>query len=359
MSETRLRIGVIGTGYGAEVHIPGLMRIPEVEVVAVCATEIEHAMRTAHRYRISEHFNDYREMLARCEMDAVTIAVPPAHQHPISIACAEYGVHMICEKPMGSSAAEARDMLRLVEEANLRHAVNFQSRYLPANRAFKRFVDKGFIGDLESVTVTGYRMPWMLRRSKEPGWVDDGERSAGLLNAVGSEYADLMRWCFGEFDAVCGAVGMLPSERGRQTARESSFSMLLRFKSGATGSMHFVASSAVTFGDELVASGEDGVLVLQSDGQLFGSQRDDYRMKLLPVEGFDDRELSSVRNPRMLPFIILASEWVYRILDEHESRVLPTFHDGMKVQEVLHGVQRSEHLSRWIDLSGKKWPVQW
>lgn len=359
MSESRLRVGVIGTGYGAEVHVPGLNRIPNVDVAAICATRIEHAMRVAQRYRIPEHFQDYREMLDRCALDAISIVVPPGQQHQIAIAGAEHNVHMMCEKPMGSSAAEARDMHRLVEEANLVHAVNFQGRYLPAHRAFKRLVDKGFIGDLESVTVTGYRTPWTERRSGAASRLDSGERSAGLLNAVGSDYVDLLRWCFGEFDAVCGALGVLPANRSRQQARENSFSMLLRFKSGASGTMHFTDSAAVSFGNEVVASGEDGVLVLQSDGQLFGSSRTDQRMKPIQVEDFDDRDLASVPTPRMLPFMILANDWVQRILGEQEFRTLPTFYDGMKVQEVLHGVQRSERLSRWIDLSGNKWPVQW
>lgn len=67
---------MIGTGYGAEVHIPGLKHLPEVDVVAVCSANLDHAVRAAHRYQIPQHFQDYREMLRRCELDAVTVAVP-------------------------------------------------------------------------------------------------------------------------------------------------------------------------------------------------------------------------------------------------------------------------------------------
>jgi predicted dehydrogenase len=334
-----------------------LKQLRNVEVVAVCATNADHALRTAREARIPEHFDDYREMLQRASLDAVTIAVPPEQQHQIAIACAEHDVHMLCEKPMASSAAEARDMHRLVEEAKVCHSVNFQSRYLPANTKFKELIAKGFIGDLESVAITGYRMPWQMRRTQERGWVDDGERSSGLLNAVGSEYVDLMRWCFGDFDAVCGAMTRGPARRSNSSARESSFSILVRFASGASGSVHIVGSSTITLGDEIVASGEDGLLVLQSDGQLFGTRRDQHRVEPIEVNNFEHRELSAVQNPRMLPFIILANDWIQRILGAENPERLPSFYDGMKVQEVLHGVQRSERLSRWIDLSDKKWPV--
>lgn len=359
MGEKRLKVGVIGTGYGADVHIPGLKHLPDVEVVAVCATTKEHALRAAHQHSVPEHFDDYREMLHRVDLDAVTIAVPPAHQHPISIACAEHELHMLCEKPMAASAAEARDMHRLVEEAGLCHSVNYQSRYLPAHQRFKELIDNGFIGDLESVAVTGYRMPWRQRRTLERGWVDDGERSSGLLNAVGSEYVDMLRWCFGDFDAVSGSITTGLPYRSATKARETSFSILLRFASGASGTVHIVGASTVSLGDEIVASGADGMLVLQSDGQLFGTRRDEHRVEPMEVDNFDQRELASVKNPRMLPFIILANDWVRRILETDNPARLPSFYDGMKVQEVLHGVQRSERLSRWIDLSDKKWPVQW
>lgn len=358
MVERRLKVGVIGTGYGANVHIPGLKHLPEVEVAAVCATTKDHALRVAHQHGVEEHYTDVREMLQRAGLDAVTIAVPPEHQHHISIACAEHDVHVLCEKPMASSAAEARDMHRLVEEAKLCHAVNYQSRYIPAHSKFKQLIDHGFIGELESVAVTGYRMPWQIRRTEERNWVDDGERSSGLLNAVGSEYVDLLRWCFGDFSAVCGTLTSPAAHRKSDRARESSFSILMRFSSGAAGTVHMVGSSMITLGDEIVASGEDGILVLQSDGQLFGTRRDEHRVDPIKVDDFDERELASVKHPRMLPFIVLANDWVRRILGTDDSERLPSFYDGMKVQEVLHGVQRSERLSRWIDLSEKKWPVQ-
>ncbi len=358
MTEKRLKVGVIGTGYGADVHIPGLKHLPEVEVAAVCATSKDHALRAAHQHSIDAHYSDVREMLQRAGLDAVTIAVPPEYQHPIAIACAEHEVHVLCEKPMASSAAEARDMHRLVEEAQLCHSVNFQSRYLPAHSKFKELISRGFIGELETVAVTGYRMPWQIRRSEERGWVDDGERSSGLLNAVGSEYVDLLRWCFGDFSAVCGTLTAPPAHRDNKRSRESSFSILMRFASGASGTVHMVGSSTITLGDEIVANGEDGILVLQSDGQLFGTRRDEHRVKPIEVDNFDERELATVKHPRMLPFILLANDWVRRILGTDSPDRSPSFYDGMKVQEVLHGVQRSERLSRWIDLSEKKWPVQ-
>jgi predicted dehydrogenase len=357
VNDQRLRVGVIGTGYGTAVHVPGLQHLPEVEVAAICANHLDHAKQAAHRFRISEYYRDYREMIRRCALDAVTVAVPPHAQHQVVVGCLEAGLHVLCEKPMGTTAAEARDMHRLAQDSGNRHAVNYQTRYTPTRRRFKDLVSKGYIGSLQSVTVTGCRVSWMDRRLQDPNWIDEGERAAGLLNAIGSEHVDTLRWCFGDFEGVAGAVTIDRSSRGRRGI-DTSFSMVLRFRSGAAGTVHVTGNAPVGLGEEIVASGDEGMLVLQADGRLYGTRRDEHRVEELPVPGYDRTHLPDFPHPRMLSFIVMASDWVRGILTGDRVGMLPSFEDGMRVQEVLHGVQRSEALSRWIDLSGKKWPVQ-
>jgi predicted dehydrogenase len=218
-------------------------------------------------------------------------------------------------------------------------------------------VHMGFIGDLQSVTITGCRRSWMDRRLQDPNYVDEGERASGLLNAVGSDYVDSLRWWFGDFEGVAGAVTHDRSSRSRRGI-DVSFGMVLRFRSGAGGAIHITGNSPVSLGDELVASGDEGLMVLQGDGRLFGARRDEPRMEEVAIPTYDDPQLSGLHDPRVFGFMVLASDWARSILTGDRIETLPSFEDGMRVQEVLHGVQRSESLSRWIDLSGKKWPLQ-
>jgi predicted dehydrogenase len=112
-------------------HIPGLQMLPQVEVVAVCTSEADQPHVVALRHHVPKYFDDHHQMIRKAELDAVVIAGSPAIHHSVAIAAAEFGLHILCEKPIVRNAAEARDMLRLVKEVSIHHAVNFRARSTP------------------------------------------------------------------------------------------------------------------------------------------------------------------------------------------------------------------------------------
>lgn len=329
-------------------HIPGLRHVPNIEIAAVCAAHMEHARACMSRYHIPAGYDDYRQMFAEAKLDAVTIATPPSFHHPIAIAAVEAGLHILCEKPMAKSAAEARDMWRLVKDAGLQHAVDYEARFVPPRIAIKRLVAQGYLGEFQTVSLTVYRKPWQERPRGE--WqLDAGERVAGALGALGTEYIDTLRWWFGDVHAVAG--GTPQTELG-----SANFGGLLRFANGGLGTVHISSTSHIELGAEFVITGTDAMLALQADGRIFGMERDDDAFVELEVP---DEELwediPRFSDPRLRPFVQLAREWVRGI--RFGASIVPSFEDGMKVQEVVDSIERSQALSRWIDTSGKKWPV--
>ena len=79
-----IRVGVIGAGFGANVHVPALRRVPGVQVAALCGTDQERLHDVAAELEIPATFDDYREMLTSSRVDAVTIATPPHLHHPMA-----------------------------------------------------------------------------------------------------------------------------------------------------------------------------------------------------------------------------------------------------------------------------------
>jgi len=316
-------------------------------VVAIGASRIEHARQAALLHQVPHFFDDYRRMFREANLHAVTIATPPEFHHPIAIAAAEAGLHILCEKPMARNAAEARDMHRLARDANVQHAVDYKTRFLPSRQVCKRLIDQGYLGELQSVSLTVFRQSWRDRLRHSTSSLDAGERAGGVLGALGSDYIDTLRWWFGEIHAVAGA---LP-----RTIRGSEcFSLILQFASGALATIHVSAVAPMDVGDEIVAVGTDALLAVQADGRVFGMRRDEQvlsEIELPDVWG----DLPNFADRRVRPFVLLAREWVRGILEGKSA--VPSFEDGMKVQEVLDSVQRSQELQRWIDTSGKKWPV--
>lgn len=353
-----LRVGVIGAGFGATVHVPALRRLGDVDVVAICSSRESSAQEAAEKLNIPRSFVDYREMLFSGEIDAVTVASPPHFHHPIVLTACEAGVHILCEKPFSRTAAEARDMLRMAQEVGICHAVAFQRRYEPARFQTKYLVEKGFLGDLHSVSVIVFRSTLSPARERHFNWLMEQEKGGGVLGVIGSHYVDQLRWWFGDIHAVSGVVSTAVTSRptpggaeSRPVDADDNAAFVVRFASGALGSITISYTAATDVGEEIVASGSEGMLALQEPDQLVGTRHGGQIRSLLE----QDTPLPSGNQRHILTFTELMTRWVRAIRTGED--ISPSFEDGVKVREVVDAVTRSQQLSRWIDLSGKKWPV--
>lgn len=353
-----LRVGVIGTGFGAAVHVPALRQMDGVEVAAICSSRESHAQEAAARLNIPRTFLDYREMLFSGEIDAVTVAAPPHLHHPMVLTACEAELHVLCEKPFARTAAEARDMLRMAQEVGVCHGVAFQRRYEPPRFKMKQLVNQGFIGDLHSVSVIVFRATLSPGRERHFSWLMEQEKGGGVLTTIGSHYVDQLRWCFGDIHWVSGAISTAVPDRpiaggaeSRTVDADDNTAFVVRFASGAIGSVTISYTAATDVGEEIVASGSEGMLALQEPDQLVGTRHGGHIRSMLdqsePLPTGDQRHI--------LSFTELMKRWVEAIRTGED--LSPSFDDGVKVQEVVDAVTRSQQLSRWIDLSGKKWPV--
>ena len=341
-----IRIGlIVGDSTSASHQLAALSSLSGVELVAVSGDDPIRVRAEAARFHIPECYEDYRQMLRRCDLDAVVIAATLGNRHSAAIAAAERGVHILCGAPMARSAAEARDMLRLARDTGVCHAVGYADRYYPERARVKELVDAGYLGDLQSVNVTAYRVAPVRH-----GTVD---RDLTALRSLGSAYADFLRWCFGDIHAVAGAT----AHDGARVAGDN-FGVVMRFACGAVGTAHVSTTSPVSLGDEVVAIGTDGVLALRGDGRVFGTRRHTASLEPIAVAAAADAS-SSQSGPgerRRRALSALTGDWLRTIGDGTVADRMPTFDDGVKALEVVDAVARSQELSRWVDLSGRRWP---
>src|SRR5688572_16895946 len=131
MAERKIRVGVIGTGFGTIVHIPGFQSCADTEVVAVCSARKERAEEAAARFGISHAFTDYREMVKMADLDVVSITTPPYEHYPMAMAALDAGKHVFCEKPMALNVKECREMLAKAEAKGLVHMIVHEFRFTP------------------------------------------------------------------------------------------------------------------------------------------------------------------------------------------------------------------------------------
>ena len=189
----KIKVGIIGTGGISAMHIEGYLKNPNVELYAFCDINEAQLKKMADKYGISRTYTDCREMLKLEELDAVSVCTWNSAHAPCTIAALNAGKHVLCEKPMATSAAEAREMLEAAKRNNKLLMIGFVRRYGNDCRIVKDFIDQDFLGDIYYAKAT------YLRRNGNPGgWFGDKSRSAGgPLIDLGVHVIDLTRYLMG------------------------------------------------------------------------------------------------------------------------------------------------------------------
>ena len=150
MTTQKARIGFIGAGWWATSnHMPLLSRRSDVEMTAVCRLGQKELAQVKERFGFSYASEDYRALLEEVELDAVVVASPHTLHYEHASAALKKGLHVLCEKPMTTRAAHARELVQLARENEVHLLVPYGWHYKPFIQKAKELVDSGAIGHIE------------------------------------------------------------------------------------------------------------------------------------------------------------------------------------------------------------------
>lgn len=205
MSKEKIRVGVVGIGMG-KAHMDGFLKDERCELVAICDINEEGVKNIANEKGIQQTYTDAEDMFRSANLDAVSIAVPNCLHNPLTIAALQEGLHVLCEKPMAMTVAEAEEMKRVADEKGKHIMLNFSFRYHPTTQSLKQVVDAGLVGDIYAGKTF-----WHRRRGMPGfgGWFGNKELSGGgPLIDLGVHRLDLALWLMGYPNpiAVSGAT---------------------------------------------------------------------------------------------------------------------------------------------------------
>ena len=273
-SPPELRVGVIGYGMTGKAHCygyrvaPMLRRLPVRPVVSVISGRNAAAVAAAAAaYGVPEHTTDWRDIIGRGDIDVVDICTPPGTHTEIATAAAAAGQAIICEKPLAVTYQQAAAALAAVTTAGVHNAVGFNYRRLPAVALMRRMIADGAIGD-----VRLWRATWLSDEFTDPAtpydWRFDRAMGGTTIADLGCHLIDLAHWQAGRIRAVCAQAETfirqrpVPGGGTREVTVDDAASALLRFESGAIGTME-VARAAVRRPCDFTieANGSDGTLV--------------------------------------------------------------------------------------------------
>ncbi len=183
----RYRAALIGCGGMSTSHLRALNEVPEIDVVAVCDIDEDRLQAVGDAFNVANRYTDYHAMFATERPDMVSIATQGPQHCAATVAAAEHGVHVLCEKPMALDLAETDQMVDACEKAGVKLAINHQATVRPSLKRMRAMVENGDIGDV--ILVRGNNK--------------SGRKAGNELMEMGTHVFDRMQyiggapqWCF-------------------------------------------------------------------------------------------------------------------------------------------------------------------
>ena len=181
MPTGKVRTGIIGSQFEADIHAAAFQLMPEeAEVVAVASPTAGHAEELAHRYGIPRVFHDYQEMLRESDIEMVTIAAPNSLHRQMTCDIARAGKHVVCEKPLAMTLDEADEMIAVCHQQGVLLLNAGELFFTPKYVKAKEMADRGAFGKVHLVKQSekhfGPHSPWFWDPQRSGGgvWMDMG-----------------------------------------------------------------------------------------------------------------------------------------------------------------------------------------
>jgi predicted dehydrogenase len=268
-------VGMLGYAFMGKAHTNAYKTIPYMlyppvaipRLVAICGRDQEGVAEAARRYGYDAHYTDWHEMLSDERVQLFDNGGPNyIHAEP-SIAAAQAGKHVFCEKPLARTAEEAKTMLEAVEKAGVKHMVAFNYRFVPAIRQARELIESGALGQIYHFRAA-YLQEWIMPHYNESKiWRLDKELAgSGALGDLGAHIIDLGRYLVGEIKSVAAMTRTFIKERplvgGSGTGTvdvDDAFVSVVEFDNGAIGTLEATRFAAGRKNHEVLEiNGEKG-----------------------------------------------------------------------------------------------------
>jgi len=369
-----LRVAVIGAGWAAELHLQAYAASPDTDVTAICSRTRATADDVAARFGVPHVYTSFDELLEHEELDVVSIATPPDAHRDFTIGAAEAGIHVLCDKPVALTAAEAEELLNAVESRGVHHATGFIWRNDPAFRRLRSLLAEGAIGEIREIHCRCAIGAPVLPMT----WMYDAAAGGGSLMQHGQHIVDRARWLLAsEITDVCGELTYDVKEtvqgprfhnvfdafgwaaaRAREGGGEdlprvevtadTGYAFMATFENGVRAQFWEAMHSAGLSADQVEVFGSKGSLVWTATGGIV-AVRGRRPPEPIEVEGTSASGAGDLRGAEEAGHSYWR-ELVQAFADDirgAEHGDYPTIYDGWKVQQVVDAVRASTESRSW------------
>ncbi|ROQ36490.1 putative dehydrogenase [Frondihabitans sp. PhB188] len=272
---TELRVGVVGLGFAGTTHLDAYTALPGARVVALAGQEAGRLAELAETRGVEATYADWQDLVARDDLDIVSIGVPNDLHHPIAMAALESGKHVFCEKPLATTGDLAAEMVAAARAADRVLEVAYNHRRRADVQFLRRELDENPIG-----RVYHARASW-LRRSGVPGidswFTSKAAAGGGPLIDLGSHVLDIALYLMGE-PTVTAVSAVAYNELGRAGRGGST-------RGGPVSARGGHAFDVEDFANALLRFADGSSLQLQASWASYSKAHEDIEVELLGAEG--------------------------------------------------------------------------
>ncbi|MBI5413750.1 Gfo/Idh/MocA family oxidoreductase [Candidatus Peregrinibacteria bacterium] len=340
-----LRFGVIGLGFGANIHVPALKMLKGVQVVAIAGRDLTKVRLVAKKFDIPVACATLKDFFQQ-KLDAITIALPPSEAEKAISMAFKKGVPVLAEKPLSISLKSALKLEKLAK-GNIA-GIDFQFAELDVFKKLKEIIDSKKFGNVRHVQIV-----WMVysaaHRKKEWSWKVDAKRGGGVISLLGSHMFYLIEWLFGP------VTGLLASSSSKET---SVFSPKGSSPAEDLVSIIFnhpkIAKIAATISNASPSGiGHRWEIVFDSATVILHNPTFDYMsgFALKIRKGEHERKILIPKVPRNIdgrikPFRSLAHRFVKAV--KSKKQFMPNFTVGLRVQKLMEACYNSSGGNKYI-----------
>ncbi len=382
----KIKVGIIGTGFMGVAHWEALRRIPNVEVVAISGSSENKARDKANELGIETYYDNYQDLLNDHSIDCVHICTPNYLHYEMCKEAILANKHVICEKPLTLKVEEAEELVQLVEERQLVHAICFNIRFYPLLHQIKESVRNKDLGEIYAIGGS-YLQDWLFYET-DYNWRVNSDLSGDsrAIADIGSHWMDLIESItdlkitevFADFatfhttrkkplhniQTFAGKIEEKQTDAAYKEIKvdtEDYATVLLRFSNGAKGNLtvsqvHAGRKNALSF--EIAASKKAVSWNSEKPNELWFGHRDKSNEILLK-----DPSLVSPNSSKYMgypgghnegypdTFKQLFTE-VYEAIAEGKmsDQTFPTFIDGLREQILCEKIVESNNKQQWIKI---------
>jgi predicted dehydrogenase len=359
-------IGIIGTGFARSTQIPAFRACEGARVVAIASRHRENAERVAREFDIEYATTDWREVVARDDVDLVSIVTPPVTHKEMTLFALDAGKAVLCEKPTAMNAEEAEAMLQRASKKGALALIDHELRFLPGRVRMREMLRNGEIGEVRH-TKLHFRSDSRASRTRKWDWWSDAASGGGALGAIGSHAVDAFRWLLGaEVSQVCCTLATHVTEREdertgelRRVTTDDEANLILRFADSdlTKGTTATISLSVVEQGSpkhRLEIFGSNGGLMIEERGELWQARTG--AGEWTRVETETGTLAVGMRDGGWSHGFTLFSRAIIEALQAGRNTVegAATFDDGYRNQLVLDAARRSHESGRIEDVTAQR-----